>query len=137
MRVFVCEKCLLIILIYTGGSIAHLLKLFQPFQEGVIRNYTRQILQGLCYLHEHGIIHRDIKGGNVLVDESGIVKLADFGASTTLSQFGETQQTSTIKGTPYFMAPEVLANSRCVVIEVYVYVYMYVFSKHRREFECI
>ena len=54
---------------------------------------------------------RDIKGGNILVDDMGGVKLADFGASTTIA-FGETQETTTIKGTPYFMAPEVLSESR-------------------------
>ncbi len=48
---------------------------------------------------------RDIKGGNVLVDDGGRVKLADFGASTKVAEFGETQETSTIKGTPFFMAP--------------------------------
>eukprot|EP01034_Spumella_vulgaris_P022062 gene22062-28157_t len=95
-----------------GGSVAHLLKNFGPFALGVIKNYTRQILKGLAYLHSNGIIHRDIKGGNILVDDMGTVKLADFGASTKLNTFDKTQETTTIKGTPYFMAPEVLANSR-------------------------
>eukprot|EP01038_Epipyxis_sp_PR26KG_P004524 gene4524-6389_t len=94
-----------------GGSVAHLLKKFGPFSIGVVRSYTKQILEGLTYLHSNGIIHRDIKGGNILVDDSGKVKLADFGASTTVS-FDKTQETTTIKGTPYFMAPEVLSHSR-------------------------
>ena len=46
-----------------GGSVAHLLKNFGPFDLGTIRSYTRQILHGLVYLHENGIVHRDIKGG--------------------------------------------------------------------------
>lgn len=46
-----------------------------------MKAYTRQILCGLDYLHTHGIMHRDIKGANILVDNSGFVKLADFGAS--------------------------------------------------------
>jgi serine/threonine protein kinase len=94
-----------------GGSIAHLLKRFGPFRVGVVRTYTRQILEGLEYLHHNGIVHRDIKGGNILVDDVGHVKLADFGASQKMAM-GETQATTEIKGTPYFMAPEVLSDSR-------------------------
>mmetsp|Transcript_19328 Transcript_19328/g.32503 ORF Transcript_19328/g.32503 Transcript_19328/m.32503 type:complete len:887 (+) Transcript_19328:176-2836(+) len=94
-----------------GGSIAHLLKRFGPFRVGVVRTYTRQILEGLDYLHHNGIVHRDIKGGNILVDDVGRVKLADFGASQKMAM-GETQATTEIKGTPYFMAPEVLSDSR-------------------------
>jgi hypothetical protein len=95
-----------------GGSVAHLLKKFGAFSCEVVRNYTRQILVGLSYLHNKNIIHRDIKGGNVLVDDNGVVKLADFGASTRLSSLNMTQETATIQGTPYFMAPEVLASNR-------------------------
>lgn len=96
-----------------GGSIAHLLKKFNgPFALSTVRNYTRQILYGLQYLHHKNIVHRDIKGGNVLVDDNGMVKLADFGASTKLSSLNQTLETSTIQGTPYFMAPEVLASNR-------------------------
>lgn len=51
------------------------------FQESVVVRFARQILVGLAYLHTNGIIHRDIKGANILVDNSGRVKLADFGAS--------------------------------------------------------
>ncbi len=48
---------------------------------------------------------RDIKGGNVLVDDMGRVKLADFGASSQRAEFEETQATQTMQGTPFFMAP--------------------------------
>ena len=51
------------------------------FNESVIKIYTKQILLGLEYLHGNGIMHRDIKGANILVDNTGLVKLADFGAS--------------------------------------------------------
>lgn len=94
-----------------GGSVAHMLKTFGAFPQRVVATYTRQILLGLDFLHKKGIVHRDIKGGNVLVHENGTVKLADFGASTRV-EFDKTQETDSIKGTPYFMAPEVLAESK-------------------------
>jgi serine/threonine protein kinase len=50
-------------------------------KESVLKIYTRQILTGLEYLHAHQIMHRDIKGANILVDNTGLIKLADFGAS--------------------------------------------------------
>lgn len=64
-----------------GGSIASLVTKFGSFKESVVRVYAKQILMGLDYLHSNGIIHRDIKGANILVDNTGLVKLADFGAS--------------------------------------------------------
>lgn len=64
-----------------GGSISSMLKQYGAFQESVIRKFTGQVVQGLHYLHQKGVIHRDIKGGNILSDGSGNVKLADFGAS--------------------------------------------------------
>jgi serine/threonine protein kinase len=67
-----------------GGSIASVIKKFSSLNESVIRRYTKQILMGLEYLHSHQIIHRDIKGANILVDNKGVIKLADFGASRKL-----------------------------------------------------
>ncbi|XP_008792685.1 mitogen-activated protein kinase kinase kinase 5 [Phoenix dactylifera] len=73
--------------------------------ESVVRNFTRHILKGLAYLHSKKIMHRDIKGANLLVDAKGVVKLADFGMAKHLS--GATAVLS-LKGTPYWMAPEVV-----------------------------
>jgi len=71
-----------------GGSIATLLSKMGAFSVPVVRSYLRQVLLGLEYLHGHRIIHRDIKGGNILVDNSGTVKLADFGASKKMNEEG-------------------------------------------------
>ena len=88
----------------SGGSVHSMLDNFGPFQLDVVRTYTSQILLGLQYLHENGIVHRDIKGGNILVENSGSVKLADFGASAKVAM-GDTQETTAIRGTPYFSPP--------------------------------
>ena len=100
-----------------GGSVASLLHKFGPFPLAVVRSYLHQILIGLKYLHDNHVLHRDIKGGNVLVNDEGIVKLADFGASKctsmhvsengTMVDVEEAMSNMTMRGTPYFMAPEV------------------------------
>lgn len=64
-----------------GGSIAALLNNYGAFEEALVRNFVRQILTGLNYLHEREIIHRDIKGANILVDNKGGIKISDFGIS--------------------------------------------------------
>ncbi|XP_074578375.1 mitogen-activated protein kinase kinase kinase 5-like [Curcuma longa] len=73
--------------------------------ESVVRNFTRHILNGLIYLHSKNIMHRDIKGANLLVDVNGVVKLADFGMAKHLS--GAAPALS-LKGSPFWMAPEML-----------------------------
>ncbi|XP_024970544.1 mitogen-activated protein kinase kinase kinase 5-like isoform X1 [Cynara cardunculus var. scolymus] len=73
--------------------------------ESVVRNFTRHILSGLAYLHSKKTVHRDIKGANLLVDSSGVVKLADFGLAKHLSPH---VIDLSLKGTPHWMAPEVL-----------------------------
>ncbi|KQJ98302.1 mitogen-activated protein kinase kinase kinase NPK1 [Brachypodium distachyon] len=92
-----------------GGSIQSLLGRLGAFPEPVIRKYTKQILHGLEYLHRNGIIHRDIKGANILVDNKGCIKLADFGASKQVEKLATAAKT--MKGTPYWMAPEVIVGS--------------------------
>lgn len=111
-----------------GGSIDAIVKELGPLSESVVRNYTRQILFGLKYLHDKGIIHRDIKGANILVDGSGTVKLVDFGHSKKLT---DNYQTYSVKGTPMWMAPEVIREQRyskasdiwsvaCTVVEMII-----------------
>jgi len=64
-----------------GGSVTALLRNYGAFEETLVKNFVRQILQGLDYLHERDIIHRDIKGANILVDNKGGIKISDFGIS--------------------------------------------------------
>ncbi|XP_074305203.1 mitogen-activated protein kinase kinase kinase 5 isoform X2 [Silene latifolia] len=75
--------------------------------EAVVRNFTRHICSGLAYLHGRKTIHRDIKGANLLVDSSGVVKLADFGMAKHLT--GQAAELS-MKGSPYWMAPELMQS---------------------------
>jgi len=106
------ESHLYIFLEYVpGGSIASVVHKFGKFGEGLVRAYTRQILVGLMYLHEHQIMHRDIKGANILISNDGIVKLADFGASKRITEMMTQNDCMSLKGTPYWMAPEVIMQS--------------------------
>eukprot|EP00249_Psilotum_nudum_P022749 c28631_g1_i1 orf=644-3346(-) len=89
----------------SGGSIYRLVKEFKRLKEPVIQRYTRQILQGLQYLHSKNTVHRDIKGANILVDHDGRIKLADFGMAKHVKK--EASPLS-FKGSPYWMAPEVI-----------------------------
>ncbi|KAK1601866.1 hypothetical protein QYE76_008382 [Lolium multiflorum] len=93
----------------SGGSIHKLLRDYGPFREPVIRNYTRQILSGLAYLHGRNTVHRDIKGANILVGPTGDVKLADFGVAKHITSFAEIRS---FRGSPYWMAPEVVMNNK-------------------------
>lgn len=53
-----------------------MLKRFGKFKESLVKVYMREILEGLIYLHDHGVVHRDIKSANILVDSVGVCKLA-------------------------------------------------------------
>ena len=66
------------------GSVYQHLRDIGPLNEILARKYSRQILDGVAYLHDNRIVHRDIKGANILRDSFGNVKLADFGASKRL-----------------------------------------------------
>ncbi|KAI9374910.1 kinase-like domain-containing protein [Aspergillus egyptiacus] len=124
-----------------GGSIATMLKQYNTFQEPLIKNFVRQILAGLSYLHSKDIIHRDIKGANILVDNKGGIKISDFGiskrveASTVLGARASTGgghiHRPSLQGSVYWMAPEVVRQTAhtkkadiwslgCLVVEMFI-----------------
>ncbi|KAL1968989.1 hypothetical protein VTN77DRAFT_823 [Rasamsonia byssochlamydoides] len=122
-----------------GGSIAEMLKQYNTFQEPLIKNFVRQILAGLSYLHSRDIIHRDIKGANILVDNKGGIKISDFGiskrveASAMLGSGGGKGHMNrpSLQGSVYWMAPEVVRQTAhtkkadiwslgCLVVEMFI-----------------
>ncbi|KAG9292597.1 hypothetical protein G9A89_006968 [Geosiphon pyriformis] len=120
------KESLFIILEYCeNGSLHTICKKFGKFPENLVAVYISQVLEGLLYLHEQGVIHRDIKGANILTTKQGLVKLADFGVATKTSTLND----GSVVGSPYWMAPEIIELSGattksdvwsvgCVVIEL-------------------
>lgn len=100
-----------------GGSVVALLQNYGAFEEALVQNFVRQILRGLAFLHARNIVHRDIKGANILVDNKGGVKISDFGISKKVESgflfAGPTGGKSrpAIQGSVFWMAPEVVKQT--------------------------
>lgn len=96
-----------------GGSLADIADKFEGvLDERMVRVYTREILKGLVYLHNNGVVHCDLKCKNVLLSSSGNIKLADFGCAKKLNgsmtNSSSTKSSESICGTLLWMAPEVM-----------------------------
>ncbi|KAG9236642.1 BcSTE11, mitogen-activated protein kinase [Amylocarpus encephaloides] len=100
-----------------GGSVQTMLNSYGALREPLIRSFVRQIVTGLAYLHGRDIIHRDIKGANILVDNKGGIKISDFGiskkmeASNILTGAGNNKNRSSLQGSVFWMAPEVVKQT--------------------------
>jgi serine/threonine-protein kinase OSR1/STK39 len=97
----------------SNGSVLNIMKYRHPhgLSEELISIIVFETLKGLEYLHHNGMIHRDVKAGNILVDHDGRVYLADFGVSAPLERRGGSwgdKPRNTFVGTPCWMAPEVM-----------------------------
>lgn len=100
-----------------GGSLFSVIKSIRKslpkpahiFDESVVADFIRQVVLGLRYLHKQGVVHRDIKGANILITKESHVKLADFGvASTKPSADLSTSSPMEVAGSPNWMAPEII-----------------------------
>ncbi|KAF9891132.1 hypothetical protein FE257_005068 [Aspergillus nanangensis] len=131
-----CERGELSISIYleyiSGGSIGSCLRKHGKFEESVVRSLTSQALGGLSYLHNQGILHRDLKADNILLDLDGTCKISDFGISKKSDNIYGNDSTNSMQGSVFWMAPEVIHSQGqgysakvdiwslgCVVLEMF------------------
>ncbi|RMD39731.1 hypothetical protein DV735_g5398, partial [Chaetothyriales sp. CBS 134920] len=131
-----CERKEFSISIYleyiSGGSIGSCLRKHGKFEESVVRSLTRQTLEGLAYLHDQGILHRDLKADNILLDLDGTCKISDFGISKRSRDIYANDVTNSMQGSVFWMAPEVVRSQGqgysakidiwslgCVVLEMF------------------
>jgi mitogen-activated protein kinase kinase kinase len=116
----------------SGGSVGSCLRKHGKFEESVVRSLTRQTLEGLAYLHREGILHRDLKADNILLDTDGTCKISDFGISKKSDNIYGNDVTNSMQGSVFWMAPEVVRSQGqgysakidiwslgCVVLEMF------------------
>lgn len=115
-----------------GGSIGSCLRKHGRFDENLVSSMTRQTLAGLAYLHQEGVLHRDLKADNILLDTDGTCKISDFGISKKTDNIYGNDVANTMQGSVFWMAPEVIRSQGqgysakvdiwslgCVVLEMF------------------
>ncbi|GAA5960312.1 hypothetical protein JCM3765_007469, partial [Sporobolomyces pararoseus] len=95
-----------------GGSVGRIIRTHGKFEENVIKFFTLQILDGLEYLHSLGILHRDMKADNILIDQDGMCKISDFGTSKKSGDIYQNNENMSMQGSIFWMAPEVIHNNK-------------------------
>ena len=116
----------------SGGSVGSCLRKHGKFDEPLVSSLTRQTLCGLAYLHREGILHRDLKADNLLLDIDGTCKISDFGISKKSDDIYGNDITNSMQGSVFWMAPEVIRSQGqgysakvdiwslgCVVLEMF------------------
>ena len=116
----------------SGGSVGSCLRKSGKFEESLVRSLTRQTLAGLAYLHDKGVLHRDLKADNILLDVDGTCKISDFGISKKTDNIYGNDITNSMQGSVFWMAPEVVRSEGqgysakvdiwslgCVVLEMF------------------
>lgn len=116
----------------SGGSIGSCLRKHGRFEESVVSSLTQQTLSGLAYLHREGILHRDLKADNILLDLDGTCKISDFGISKKADNIYSNDKSNNMQGSVFWMAPEVISSQGegygakvdiwslgCVVLEMF------------------
>ncbi len=94
----------------SGGSVGSCLRKHGKFEENVVSSLTRQTLAGLAYLHHEGVLHRDLKADNILLDVDGTCKISDFGISKKTDNIYGNDATNSMQGSVFWMAPEVIRS---------------------------
>ena len=116
----------------SGGSVGSCLRKHGKFEQSLVSSLTRQTLAGLAYLHTEGVLHRDLKADNILLDVDGTCKISDFGISKKTDNIYGNDVTNSMQGSVFWMAPEVVRSQGqgysakvdiwslgCVVLEMF------------------
>ncbi|KAL8689633.1 MAG: hypothetical protein Q9218_004734, partial [Villophora microphyllina] len=94
----------------SGGSVGSCLRKHGKFEQSLVSSLTRQVLSGLAYLHQEGVLHRDLKADNILLDVDGTCKISDFGISKKTDNIYGNDITNNMQGSVFWMAPEVIRS---------------------------